>query len=337
MIEHYVEALAKSLHRGAGLDNQSTTTVGFNFNNQTLYITHQGNRDYREVLERPARPAWRLLLPEEDGTARDRLIPAAPELRLQRRDYGLGGNFKKIERHERITHWMMGAEADLKDLPHFDPEHFQRFVEDVSHVKVVRDADLFSMRGVSLSGLHGESRIIRYHLLKFIRNFEPLDFEALDGKAPKEVIKALRKEFKQLYARKLVIASSQGACSYCAEFMKKWKVAFASTQNVKKDRDGMWLHPVTMTTHDKGYGFPATTALRVDQTGKRVQEQRDARNASAAGSASGSGAAAAASSSSGSRAAAAASNAPSSSAAAAASSASSVKSAPGGDGASMDE
>jgi hypothetical protein len=45
-----LELIASALHTEAGFDNQSTTTAAFYRRNGTLYLTHQHNKRYEELL-----------------------------------------------------------------------------------------------------------------------------------------------------------------------------------------------------------------------------------------------------------------------------------------------
>ncbi|HSU16880.1 hypothetical protein [Longimicrobium sp.] len=261
----FAEALAKSLHQGAGMDNQSTTTTCYNELNHTLYITHQGNKTYLEVLQ----PAQTLKLRFGTQHIADIPLNPTPGQTPRPKSYGIPGAMKKVERHLKLDGWLRSA-ADFLD----DTTGLEDFIQGIHAVKVVLNQDLFVTTSVSTSGFHGESRIIRYHFVKFIRNFQPVDFEKLDPLKADKLIEELENGFIARYANRLHFGSSQGACKYCARYMKKLGLKFGSKQTLNKDREETWLNPVTMTSSATGFRYHSYGSVRVDRTGAQVREWR---------------------------------------------------------------
>lgn len=262
----FVEAIAKSLHTAAGLDNQSTTSVAFNDLNRTLYITSQQNRDYLQILTpRPMTITFQ-------GGEVARWDPQPSQIPYYR-PYGAQGMKKgisKVAMHPLLAATLGGARDHL-----LDDTGLEEFLGSVTHVKVVRNPDLFVTKAVDTAGLHGESRIIRFHFLKFVRNFEPTRFEKLDPLESAGLIRELTKDFKDRYTGRLHMGSSQGACRRCAAYMDELKIAYGSTQAMNKKREETWLHPITMTTEAMGYRYHAFDSVRLDLTGRTLRELKD--------------------------------------------------------------
>ncbi|HEX8272619.1 MAG TPA: hypothetical protein VF615_08195 [Longimicrobiaceae bacterium] len=262
----FVEAIAKSLHTAAGLDNQSTTSVAFNDLNHTLYITSQQNRDYLQILTpKPTTLTWQ-------GNVVAQLPPQPSQIPYYR-GYsapGMKPGISKVAMHPLLAATLAAARKHLKD-----DTGLEGFLGSVTHVKVVRNPDLFVIKSVDTAGLHGESRIIRFHFLKFVRNFEPTRFDDLDSLDSGKLIRELTKEFKDRYRGRLHMGSSQGACNRCGDYMDELGISYGSTQTMNKKREETWLHPITMTTGATGYRSHNSSAVRLDATGRRLQELKD--------------------------------------------------------------
>lgn len=263
----FLEAIAKSLHTAAGLDNQSTTSVAFNDLNRTLYITSQQNRDYLQIL------TPRTITITRGNEILNQWTPQPSQLPYDRgyKVKGMQAGITKVAMHPMLALTLQGAREHL-----LDDTGLEGFLGSVTHVKVVRNPDLFVTKSVDTAGLHGESRIIRFHFLKFVRNFEPRRFDELDPLDSADLIESLTKDFTDRYRGRLHMGSSQGACRRCAAYMDDLGIAYRSTQALNKKREETWLHPVTMTTGATGYRFHSYPTVRLDSTGRALRELKDA-------------------------------------------------------------
>ncbi len=262
----FVEAIAKSLHTAAGLDNQSTTSVAYNELNHTLYLTSQQNRDYLQILTpKPMTLMW-------EGNVVARWEPQLNQIPYNRSYWepGMKKGITKVAMHPLLSAALAGARSHLLDDTGLDD-----FFGAVTHVKVVRNPDLFVTKSVDTAGLHGESRIIRFHFLKFVRNFEPTRFDKLDPLDSAKLIEELTKEFKHRYTGRLHMGSSQGACRRCAAYMTELGISYGSIQAMNKKREETWLHPITMTTEATGYRYHSYDSVRLDATGRRLKELKE--------------------------------------------------------------
>lgn len=73
------------------------------------------------------------------------------------------------------------------------------------------------------------------------------------------VVDKVSEIFKTQYRGCLAMASSQGACSSCADMMKDLGIEYASKQSRKTIRDDTWLNPFSLTTRNHSY-VPATSS-----------------------------------------------------------------------------
>jgi len=220
-----MEKMAAHLPGGTGA-NQSTATCGYYKKNHTLYITHQANRDYESILV------------AEGAQATKNVFDGRKKLDL-------------AYKHPRITAWLEEFRASLPAQGDWRPA-FDLFLDELEFIKVVMNQDLFVTTGVSTSGFHGESRIIRHLFLKYLRKTDKEDI--LSPQFSKESIAELEKLFKTFFAGQLYFGSSQGACTYCGDYMDELGIEWTTAQSMDKGRDDTWAHPITMTTAASGFG-----------------------------------------------------------------------------------
>ncbi len=290
MITRYLEAIAMGLQlelakksKAKKADNQSTATAGYNGLNSTLYITHQSNATFDGILrEYQRRPVYgpgksNKKGVQKGGNNRKReveMIPVAFETNVY-------GGRKHLDRHRDLDDWLTGCSKHLDDKQ--DADGFENFVNRIAAVKVVLNKDLFVTSGTVTSGFHGESRIIRYHFLKSLRKFSWEKLKELENaSASSDLIREVEEDFENRIGTHLRMGSSQGACAYCAAYMKRLGIRYGKRQDLNKNRDAEWVHPVTMTPKRTSsgvqYAFPTTRMLRVDRaanTQKGWKEEDD--------------------------------------------------------------
>ena len=250
----FCELLAEQIHtRIVKGDNQSTTTVCFNTSNRTIYVATQGDKLKLQHLLQPEEPQkqHRALLGKE-------------------LDQGTSGGYKKLQVGQRRqpgpdeppdawqlvheTAYGMGYSAPLN-------------AGNIAAVKWVTRFDFICDDTVFQgTGLHGESYIIRYLALKALRGVQELpvtpDVGQLERQASTDqLLLQLCNHFKQSYAGKLYMGSSQGACSRCAEFMTELAVGYQTKQDRDGERDDTWMHPFTMSTRASGYRLSNNSKL----------------------------------------------------------------------------
>ncbi|HZT32201.1 MAG TPA: hypothetical protein VFA33_20100 [Bryobacteraceae bacterium] len=237
----FLEWIASALHKG--LSSESTTTAGFYGGNGTLYITHQSNKHYQELL---SIEFSKIIESDGDKIARDHLLYLSNPTRKQ--ELAKARTISKYDFKEvlktvlkfRVT----VPQQDVRDL-------FCQFLDCILSVKVVLDTDLF-VRSEQHSGFHGEGRIIRYLFLKYLKRISFDELEKLDS----QDLEAQEKAFTEKFQGQLWMGSSQGACTYCGDLMGRLAIVYDGTQDFTKDRKETWRHPFTMTTGMQGYGRP---------------------------------------------------------------------------------
>jgi hypothetical protein len=238
-----LEAIVSALHTQAGFDNQSTTTAAYCSGNHTLYLTHQYNKRYEDLLR----------------LAASRIFTLSSEKQMMRIDPLVR---KNIEEAESIKKKPFGAL--VKDVLKFrvsiadeqEKADFRDFLDEIQAIKVVLDSDLF-IRSEYHSGFHGESRIIRFLYIKYLKR---ISFEEMEH--PEQgTVERFKTDFKARYGNVLWMGSSQGACTYCAKMMNALDITYYSDQGTNKDRDGTWRHPLTTTTKMNDFGPPVVSGL----------------------------------------------------------------------------
>lgn len=239
-----MEKIAAALPGGTG-GNQSTATAAYCKGNATLYLTHQGNRSYDSILTAPSAEASTNIF---------------------------GGHKKVTTIHSNLSNWLkefrnsLPAQGDWRAA-------FDVLLDQLNGIKVVMNADLFVTNATVTSGFHGESRIIRHLFLKYLRVSQ--DEDILSPKLTSESITKLNDKFAVFFQDSLYFGSSQGACSYCAKYMKRLGIRYTTLQAIEKERDDTWIHPITMTTKASGYREPATKSLYVAATAAHRQQFRE--------------------------------------------------------------
>lgn len=221
----FLEAVAGALHTGANLDNQSTTTVAYSGLLKTLYVTSQGNKNYTKVV----------------GATEQNFIK---------------GCYKTTPAtNQSFAKFMNTLGNKYKNQEKTD---FNRHKSAIEGVKIIRDAELFAP-STDKSGFHGESRIIRFLVIKDMRGGGKL-YDLFKVPKGEEKFNSWRKEVMDRvlarYQGQLAFGSSQGACQACADFLKALKLSYGKVQNINKDRGLTWLHPITLTTKKSGFKMP---------------------------------------------------------------------------------
>lgn len=242
-IPEFLERVAREIHqRYLDGDNQSTTTVCLYSGTNTLYVATQGDKLPLQALLQAASIS-------ERHAQLCKTLPAASS-----------GGYSKLSvnavratgAHEPPSVWEI-VDRLSRELGYFAPLN----ASNIAAAKWVTRFDLLCT-GAQLqgTGFHGESYIIRYFALKglhgvqgFASNTEQLE----QGGDSSELIGQLTEHFKQVYGERLYMASSQGACSRCAQFMETLGIRFHSTQDRESEREDTWVHPFTMTTRQSGY------------------------------------------------------------------------------------
>ena len=242
----FLELIASALHVQAGFDNQSTTTAAFCSGNGTLYLTHQANKRYEELL--------RFALARIHELSGKPMIRVVPELSdALDKEIKAGGSITK-KPFSDVVKYVVKSTVTLASKN--DKERFIEFLDDIRSVKVVLDSDLF-IRSELHSGFHGESRIVRFLYIKYLKRIPKEAVKQED----KGTIERFNKDFQARYKSVLWMGSSQGACTYCAEMMDTLGIVYDTSQGMNKDRDGTWRHPLTTTTQLNDYGPPVAKTL----------------------------------------------------------------------------
>jgi len=218
----FLEIVAGALHKGAGYDNQSTTTVAYYDATSTLYITSQTISDYSAVLK-------------------------------SYKTNGVGGH-KKVYRDDGFLAFLQNLRSSIKPA---EQDDYDDYADDIYAVKVVQDAELF-ISGIEKSGLHGESRLIRFLVIKELRGAAPEDALKPPSGQDEKKYNDWRKKVRTRFTDHLTFGSSQGACLVCADYLDRLGLSYGSTQKINKDRDGTWRHPLTLTTKERNFGPPST-------------------------------------------------------------------------------
>jgi hypothetical protein len=280
MITRYLEAIAMGLQlelakksKAKKADNQSTATAGYNGLNSTLYVTHQSNATFDGIMrEYERRVTYKQGKSKKKGVGkggdnRERVVVETP-VAFETNVYG---GRKHMTTHVDLDEWLRGCSEHLEDDQNEDG--FSEFIDQIAAVKVVLNKDLFVTSGTVTSGFHGESRIIRYHFLKTLRKFSWERLKELENASTSsDLIQEVEEDFTNRIGSHLRMGSSQGACSYCAAYMKRLGIRYSKLQGLNKNRDSEWVHPVTMTPKSTSsgvqYAFPTTRMLRVDRAAK---------------------------------------------------------------------
>jgi hypothetical protein len=233
----WLEEIASGLHAAAGFDSQSTTSVGFYTSNGTLYITHQANKNFPACLaakNESVRKALTRSLQEEAEILKPRARTPT------HRKFALDECIKKAIL-DNISSKSAGLDTFMRDR--------------VLQLKTIFDGNI-SVNSSEHTGLHGESRIIRFLFAKMLFNSRQLLAQALKEKNLSNRISLLEGGFKAYYGKRLTFASSQGAClNGCKPYMDKLGIAYGSLQKIDKGRDD-WRHPITLGPQGKKYVAP---------------------------------------------------------------------------------
>jgi hypothetical protein len=246
-----LELLAFALHPG---DTQSTTTLAVSFKSTAIYLTNQGNASFggidakaikdkldvigaaltgKSVAGKGDRP-WLAKLHKRDDPAADFL------------DYHCAcadGNEVDKDRLGKVK-----ATLDNIYFPMFKrcEQSYNRAVltkikETIVKVVVIQNPELFPCSsGWSTTGLHGESRIIRWLFInKFARKSQKKSMLDDPGE---DAISGVIAEFKdKLKSWSLVMGSSQGTCSQCKGCTNAYAIATGEQGNETRSD---WMHPL---------------------------------------------------------------------------------------------
>jgi hypothetical protein len=232
-----LEYIAAALHRQSGLDNQSTTTAGFCDLNKTLYLTSQQNKHYQDLLS-VASATFFETPADEDTTAKKYLIFLRnPD---DRQALGKQPTIKKRS-FEEMLRSVLKFRVTIKDGQ--EREDFMTFLTEITSVKVVLDRDIY-IRTEQHSGFHGESRIVRFLYIKYLKRVTWAEL----NHPSRQTVGQFEIDFKSRYGGRLWMGSSQGACGYCADLMTGLNIEFSTRQGFSKNREESWRHPLTTTT-----------------------------------------------------------------------------------------
>ena len=267
-----LELLALMLHRGARGDNQSTTTLCFLPSNSTLYITSQmdsisfpdftgdrvnifgtlqkvkGNED---ILQKLAGYAKSLI------EAKDRIGDFLREFDLVQEEVK-GGKVAVGRAKRRNSARKSIARTVEENLDRLDPGHLLALIQKINAFKIITNCDIFILDDYRATGLHGESRIMRFFFIKFFARelrlvpaSEEENREKLTGF--REVIRPMQPYF----------GSSQATCPECCDFLDDMKAYHGARRATRGDsvvanKSRLWTNPIT------GVG-------RHTETGKAIQ------------------------------------------------------------------
>lgn len=123
--------------------------------------------------------------------------------------------------------------------------------EKFHHVVVVLTKDIFD-RPVTTSGLHGESRIVRYLYIDALRDWRAIFIADAVEELEFTKVKYGEQFEKILPELMLTMASSQPACGRCSQYCDSLGIARGTTGN---DHPANWVHPITGTTTSGGITF----------------------------------------------------------------------------------
>jgi len=243
-----LEYIAAALHRQSGLDSESTTTAAFCGLNKTLYLTSQQNKHYQDLLSVSSATFFETP-PDEDSIAKKYLIFLRDP--SERQALSRQATIKKRSFDEMLKN-VLKFRVSIKD--DLERTEFRLFLDEITSVKVVLDRDIY-IRTEQHSGFHGESRIVRFLFIKYLKR---ITWDELNH-ANRETVTHFEIDFKSRYAGQLWMGSSQGACDYCADMMGNLSIAFSSRQKFSKNREESWRHPLTTTTGK--FGSPIVSGL----------------------------------------------------------------------------
>ncbi len=266
-----LELIALLLHREAGGDNNSTTTVCFSAPNSTLYITSQkaSIKEFPAFREFTADSSQIDSLQSKDevpigmataktlmtnrfgGTKKskdagilDRLRAYAEKLKANQAnpsalfdDLDLTEQSGKKEQKSNSSRRII-AEGFTENMKKLNPDFLIDLVGTkttagkIAAVKVVSDLDILAkVNQKALSGLHGESRIMRFLYIKHYKT---------DDTKTQDYLKTL----------KLYFGSSQGTCPECCQFLDGMGAAHGPMRQTKgssaeANQSQLWTHPFT--------------------------------------------------------------------------------------------
>lgn len=109
-------------------------------------------------------------------------------------------------------------------------------------VKIITDADIFAAGQNAEAGFHGESRIIRYLMIKFIRKQMARKAITLEDGTRTD-------SFERWIRGQLHMGSNRPACLDCATYMRQIRIHFESRRGQASASGHAWVHPATLSSN----------------------------------------------------------------------------------------
>lgn len=256
-----LELIAFAIHPG---DTQSTTTVCVDVGKYCLYITSQSNFDFKGVT------------PEQVRGIIDFLTMAASEYRKKSWDLEkccklFWDNYCALSRKIGDTTPLKTRTEVKRIYDNLYIELWKKFLmQDYSAVTlqklksmiftiaVINDRDISYKKAIDKTGVHGESRLIRFF---FIRDYPSIHlnktgkfFYMVPGLSISNEIKDNARTWfrEKIRSESYAMGSSQGTCQGCCNCLDEFSIAHGDLGNVPKQ----WLDPITLC------GFQGTTAIK---------------------------------------------------------------------------
>lgn len=246
-----LELIAFAIHPG---DTQSTTTVCLDGPSRCLYMTSQSNFDFAGV---------------KIGKVHDIIDFLIVASREHRRG---AWNEKKCIEDFWVTHCTLADKLNATDsqkvassidkiytglytqlwkkflAANYDQATLQQIKGTIRDVAVINDTDISYSTAIDRTGVHGESRLIRF---LFIRDYPTIYlaktgtfFYLLPGQALSQQEKdTARTWFKEkIRNEQLAMGSSQGTCLGCCACLDEFSISHGDAANNPKQ----WLDPLTL-------------------------------------------------------------------------------------------
>lgn len=242
-----LELVAFAIHPG---NTESTTTVCLHPGISTLFLTSQSNLKFVGVDANAVKLIIDGLIAALAHKDREKFWLDHCVL-AETRDYRTQGAEKRDE--EKIGKLYHGLFAKLFQTFLLEYEGKQATLTALKtrfgRVTVILTNDIFDYT-VTTTGLHGESRIVRFLYINRLREWRPI-FVA-DPVAELEATKATYGEvFHALVPElNLTMASSQPACGRCSGYCDTLGIHRGETGN---DHPANWVHPITGNTTSGGF------------------------------------------------------------------------------------
>jgi hypothetical protein len=287
-----LELIAAMIHTHAGLDTQSTSTLGLITDIATLFITSQSNKTfdtsveaihgmidmlvgctYKEFLETVEVGHVYDYTKEHVARLRAEMAKKSSEAKAEIGKinlvyYNLYPNFARLEQFRKASPNLLPA---LKGR--------------INVVKCIIKKDLFAKTGET-TGLHGEGRFVRYCYIQYVKNLRLLELHhetksgAATNPSPKKLFQSILQDAanyageamaKELRAMQIYVASSQVACKDCQDMLKTLRISHNTQRYSKESPSPNWANPFTM--QPKGSTQDASPYLLAANVAERLAEQ----------------------------------------------------------------